>query len=209
MKNALVIAIALAVVLSPPSAFANTAGPRIMSIDASAQWVNYSNLYAADGATASYSVPNQAASTYISAEGFGFSIPTGATIVGIQVDVIGKASASGYISMPSGYNGLLKNGTASGTGNSNATKWTTSLATYTLGGPSSMWDTTLTPADVNASNFGFSLAVYNYDSANYRTAYIDYIQMTVTYTAPTGVNFAGATCTSVAGATVTHWSGTP
>jgi hypothetical protein len=206
MKNALIIAIALAVVLSPPSAFANTAGPRIMSVDASAQWGSYSNLYAADGALANNSIFSYSVSAIIMAEGFGFSIPTGATITGVQVDVVGKASVAGYVSIPVAFNSLIKNGSPTGTGYLNSTTWTTSLATYTLGGPSSMWGTTLTPADVNSSNFGFAIKVYN-GSSSALTAYIDYIKMTVSYS--TGVNFAGATCTSVSGATVTHWSGTP
>ena len=132
---------------------------------------------------------------YIKAEGFGFSIPTGATIIGVQVDVIGKASATASISMSPAQSKIIKAGTATGTAASNATTWTTSPATYSMGGSSSLWGTTLAPADVNASNFGVQVAVFNSGGATV-TASIDYVQMTVTYTAA-GVNFAGATCTSI------------
>lgn len=207
MRRFLAVVIALVVALLPVTAVAGTAGPKIMSADAGAAWTNDGNLMAADGAFATYAITASGGAPYIKAEGFGFAIPTGATIVGIQVDVIGKASATGSISMSPAQSKLIKAGTATGTAQSNATTWTTSSATYSLGSTSSLWGATLAPSDVNASNFGVNVAVFN-TAGSTVTASIDYIQMTVTYTTG-GLNFAGATCTSISGATVTHWSGTP
>jgi hypothetical protein len=207
MRRALSVAVALTLLCAPEFAFAASAGPKIMSVDAGAGWTNDGNMMAADGLFATYAIASSGGAPYIKAEGFGFSIPTGATINGVQVDVIGKASATGSISMSPAQSKLIKAGTATGTATSNATTWLTSAATYSMGGSSSLWGTTLAPSDVNASNFGVQVAVFNAGGSTV-TASIDYIQMTVSYTAG-GVNFAGATCTSIAGATVTHWSGTP
>ena len=50
------------------------------------------------------------------------------------------------------------------------------------------WGTTWTPADINASNFGVALSA---NSVNNRTAYVDYMQISVTYT----VTVIGSTTT--------------
>ncbi len=79
-----------------------------------------------------------------------------------------------------------------------------------------LWGTTWTPADINASNFGVALSV---NSTNNRIAYVDYMQISVTYTvtvvgsitslncgAGTPVADYGSSITCVA--TVTRGSGT-
>jgi len=52
------------------------------------------------------------------------------------------------------------------------------MATY--GGDSDTWGVTLTPDDINNSNFGVRLAVTS--DRDKTTAYVDYIRLTVTYT---------------------------
>ena len=53
------------------------------------------------------------------------------------------------------------------------------------GTTSDLWGTTWTPADINASNFGVALSANSSGTGATRTASVDYIQITVTYTADT------------------------
>ncbi len=58
------------------------------------------------------------------------------------------------------------------------------MQTATYGSASDLWGTTWTPAEINNTNFGVSLSVLNQSGFSSRTASVDYIQITVTYTAP-------------------------
>jgi hypothetical protein len=102
---------------------------------------------------------------------------------------------------------ILNGGAIVGTDQRFSGFWPTSFALRTWGGPTNLWGATWTAADINSSTFGFSLQSNGGGTNGF--SYVNYIQITITYTAPSGVQFAGATCTSIAGATVTHWSGTP
>jgi hypothetical protein len=57
--------------------------------------------------------------------------------------------------------------------------WPATLAYVTFGGPTDLWDTTWTAADLQASGFGISIAdKYTATSGNAR-AYVDYVKATV------------------------------
>ncbi len=52
------------------------------------------------------------------------------------------------------------------------------------GGPLTIWGLTWTAEDINAADFGLALCVYNASWLYPYTAYVDYMQITVTYTLP-------------------------
>lgn len=76
---------------------------------------------------------------------------------------------------------LLKGGSPVGTDKAGSANWTTSDTTITYGTSTDLWGTTLTPADVNASNFGVRLKVKNNSSTWSNTAQVDYVNVTVYY----------------------------
>jgi hypothetical protein len=222
MKNALIIAIALAVVLSPICAFADASvtnfvglGSNDTSVGTNA-WSSTTLIYATDSnyalnlTTSASTVYTNYLKATLNVSG-GMGIPAGAVITGVAVAIVCQ--------LPTGHSGaqlgspmkLVVGGVISGAGLSS---YQTPVAypswgTLTWGGPTELWGCTLTAANVNATDFGVAIAgrVWSTDGSHSGGVGVDSVQITVYYTA--GVNFAGATCTSVSGATVTHWSGTP
>lgn len=119
-------------------------------------------------------------SDFLSASSFGASIPTGATIDGVQVDVERYASTAGFVDSEvyltsGGYGGVISFPSKT------SQEWPTSEQYQTFGGSADLWGATLTPAVVNASGFGF---LVNADSASMSlgTIYVDHVRMTVYYT---------------------------
>lgn len=76
---------------------------------------------------------------------------------------------------------LLKAGVATGDNKATATTWPTVAGTASYGGAADGWNASLTPADVNAVNFGVQLSASANGGAT--TANVDFIQITVTYLA--------------------------
>ena len=76
---------------------------------------------------------------------------------------------------------LLKGGSAVGTDHAGNVDWTTSDTTPTYGNSTDLWGTTLTAADVNATNFGVRLKVKNNSATTTNTASVDYVSVTVYY----------------------------
>jgi hypothetical protein len=109
---------------------------------------------------------------------FGFTIPSGATIDGITVEIQRKSSGtqtSDFLVQ------LYKGGTLVGSDKASATAYTTSLVTASYGGASDLWGTTWTYSDINGSTFGVALQC-QYGGASTRTASVDFIRVTVDYT---------------------------
>jgi hypothetical protein len=223
MKNALIIAIALAVVLSPICAFASASVTKFVGLGSNdtstgtLEWTNPTNIYATDGRYA-YSITTSGSLTstnYLKATlnvSGGMGVPAGAVINGVAVAIVCQLSGINGDAQLGSPMKLVVGGVISGAGLSSyqfpvaSPSW----GTLTWGGPTELWGCTLTAANVNATDFGVAIAgrVWSVDGAHAGGVYVDSVQITVYYTV-TGVNFAGATCTTVSGATVTHWSGTP
>ena len=155
------------------------------------QWTNPGNAISNNGlyATSAIKGPGTKASEYLRTTNYGFTIPLNATITGIAV-IIGRFEdniANGNDVKDLGVN-LLKSGTITGQNKADLiTEWPkTTVTAATYGGSSDLWGTTWTPADINLSTFGVSL---NASSDNDRTASVDYIQISITYTAPGTLNW--------------------
>jgi hypothetical protein len=117
---------------------------------------------------------------------FGFNIPTAATICGVVVTAKKKALNVNVLSNVADNSvKLVKGGIVSGTNKALAGNWTTTNTSFTYGGDTDSWGLTLTPADVNASNFGIAFSAYITGTISLiPSAQIDNIQVTVYYTIP-------------------------
>lgn len=125
---------------------------------------------------------------YLQAQGFGFSIPTAATICGIEVNVV-KSAANVLLNLATvkDYSvRVMKNGALTPSNLADGiTQWPSSDVTASYGSASQLWGTTWTPADINSANFGFSIAAeIDGTLALFPAARINYISMTVYYLDP-------------------------
>lgn len=178
-----------------PSAAQTSSGPNNAATGANVNgpgtggsWTNTGNLNAAGSATVT--VATSGTSEYLQGTNYGFSIPAGSTINGITVSINRSSSSNGGgNSLNDADLNLLKAGSIVGTDKATATDWPTSLGVATYGGASDLWGTTWTATDINATNFGVSLSALNQSGFSTRTASVDYIQVTVTYTPPGSINW--------------------
>lgn len=168
--------------LSPSANAAVTSG----SGDNNGYQTNPSNAYANDSVFASDVNSGTGTSTsYTSSQkdrhvfyNYGFNIPAGATINGIQVRVdarADRASGTRQIYVQFSWDGGTNWTTAQSTGNLG-----TSEATYTLGGTTNTWGRTWTANDF--SNANFRVRVIDVSNNTSRDFYLDYIAVNVTYT---------------------------
>lgn len=142
-------------------------------------WANPGNAAADDG---SYAVAATAIlSHYIKATNFGFSIPGGATIDGIVVEIQRFCSGGALDNAVK----IVKGGSIGATDKKSGTTWpTTDDGTYqTYGTSSDLWGETWADTDINASTFGVVMAAKRDVAVGTRTYNCDHIRITVYYTA--------------------------
>lgn len=109
---------------------------------------------------------------------FGFSIPAGATILGIELRVERSMTPLGGEIRDLSVR-LRKAAGAVGDNKASAGLWpdgTDAIATY--GGPTDLWGTTWSPADINDSGFGAAIRAEE-AGVNPMTAQVDHITLTV------------------------------
>lgn len=120
-------------------------------------------------------------SYYLDTLGYGFSIPSG-SIDGITVEVHRRSTNAVTPRIADTTVQLMKAGSPVGTNKASATEWTGTLATATYGGSSDLWGTTWTTSEVNAANFGLRFQCEVNAGTSNRTAEVDFIRITITYT---------------------------
>lgn len=113
-------------------------------------WTNPANVTSTI-ADATVSLSHFQSSDNLVASNFGFAVPAGNTILGIQVTINTSASVSGALMNAS----LNKAGSLSGT--VKQLSLPTTRGDITFGGTSDLWATTWTPGDINQSGFGVNL----------------------------------------------------
>ncbi|AEW03233.1 hypothetical protein A4D02_04280 [Niastella koreensis] len=171
---------------SPTSSASVSTGASIYSFN------NPSNAFISDGnrsiAGSLLQLFGDETTDYLQVKGFGFNIPAAASICGIQATVVRSATNVDLIFHTSSVKDidvrLMKNGVLTGT-NEAATgvEWpllTDGNASY--GSNSDLWGSSWSPADVNNSNFGFSISAKIHGTAAlFPAARINYISITVSY----------------------------
>jgi len=126
-----------------------------------------------------FSFPAPIDTFYLKATNFSFSIPGGATIDGILVE-IEKSKASGLESVIDRQVRIVKGGTIGSTEKADANPWTTTDTYVSYGGSSDLWGESWSASDINASDFGVVLSAGTDGSSG--TAQIDHFRITVYYT---------------------------
>lgn len=120
---------------------------------------------------------------YLKATGFNFSIPSYASICGVSVEV--ECRGTGLIltaAIRDNSVRLIKGGTITGSNRASGGDWSSSDTYRSYGGGNDLWGTTLTPADVNSSNFGIAISASIIALvAALPDAEIDHIRMRIDY----------------------------
>lgn len=192
-----------------PGTGANIEGPGTES------WTNPGFITAYDSDSAIVILPNTETSSftseYLQGTNYGFSIPAGSAINGIQVRIMRKSShynPDGVGIYDASLN-LLKNGIITGDNYASTAIWSTDMTEVLYGDASDLWGTTWSAEDINNSNFGIAFSVTQNGTGG-REAFIDYIAITVTFTAPPPTvfpNFPG-TGANVDGPGTEAWTNT-
>ena len=167
-----------------------TASPGTMANDSAVGTVAWSNSDNAKVSDDSYALTDSmdgvVSTNYLKATNFGFSIPIGATINGVEVGVEQK-----FTGTPTAGNlkvKLVKGGVVSG--DFSDVLSISDVDTYVLqGGSTDLWENTLTAVDINSSTFG---CVYYIEDANGGfVVSVDHIRTTVYYTETSSSTIAG------------------
>lgn len=176
----------------PDSVAALTAGPRSGgtfaddssnsgSCSGGGAWTSTSNAAASNDSYANCNtVGTFANSRYLKATNFGFSIPAGATINGIQTSwetrggTVGNSGRTWIVR-------LVKGGTIQTSSNKSFT-YHNSESIDTVGGVADLWSIAWTAADINDSGFGTAAYLNNNNGSSVANLEVDHITMTVTYT---------------------------
>jgi hypothetical protein len=170
----------VAQVAGPNSA---TAGADDNAVGAIA-WTNPGNISASDDSYATATGSNNAISHFLKATNFAFTIPNGATINGIKVEIeMGLPDAlTCQVSRVS----IVKGGVIGATNRkADASLNIGNVDGYKVyGGAAELWGDTWTAADINSANFGVALSValdIGFDGA--QQVGVDHVRITVYYAA--------------------------
>jgi hypothetical protein len=143
-------------------------------------WINGGTITIEDGFDVSASLTGSQETTYLKTTGFGFNIPTNATILGIKVEV--KKYGAGSVQVRDNAVRIVKGGTIGTTDRSSVSDWPSSTFEYvTHGGSTDLWGETWTPSDINASNFGFAISAKRVGGSTGLGPSMDYLRITVYY----------------------------
>ncbi len=155
---------------------------------ASMNWTNAGNAGASDDSYATASASEEDSTFYntrdLIAKDFGFTIPSGATIMGIIVEIEKKCNVA------DGGNNVkdlvVKLNTSADSAGSESkadtgTSWPTTEAFISYGSDSDLWTDAWTADDINSSNFGARLGARLHTSGSSVTASVDSFRITVWY----------------------------
>ena len=157
--------------------------PGTMADDASVgteAWVNPNNAKVSDNVYATAYFDEVSISHYLKATNFGFSIPTGATINGILVEIerrdLDERATDSSVK-------IIKADGSIGSENKADTvnRWPFSDTYKAYGGATDLWSETWTPEDINDTDFGVVLSTIG----GFTAADVDHIRITVYYTTTT------------------------
>lgn len=184
------ISIICLLTLSIFGTFAQSVGPVVPMIystmGSGASWGNLSGVQLVDNSPAyvdlaQYPTCNNFMcyrSKIASFSGFGFTVPSNATITGVQLDILQRVSSPGG-GIHDSVLTLAMNGVAIGNNKASSTNWFDTPQTQIYGGSTDTWGNVLSVNDVNDSGFGI---LYNITNTSYdQTASVDFMSMTIHY----------------------------
>lgn len=149
-------------------------------------WTGLGNLYADDTSYAeAVSFPDSGVliTDTIDVTGFGFAIPSTATINGITVTINRRATMTTPASVTDYQVQLRKSSGAVGNDKASASIWTATLSNAVYGSASDLWGTTWTATEINDASFGVRFSALEYTDPDFSVnPIIDYFTIEVTYT---------------------------
>lgn len=152
-------------------------------------WSNPNNAQVSDGVYTTASNGSTGGTThYLKATNFGFSVPVGATINGILVEVQKAKTAGGNNAnnfVRDATVKIIKSDGSYGTENKARTgdNWLLTESYVSYGSSSDLWSESWSPADINDSDFGIGVSASLLSDTGTPVAGIDFIRITVSYTA--------------------------
>lgn len=161
-------------------------GPNNPTAASGAVWSSPTNIEGSS-ANATYSVTfgaDQFTSELVGS-GFGFSIPSGATINGISFTLNRRVSSTVLFIGTTNTVKLRKAGVDVGSAKGPGSVWTTTGTDETWGTSSDLWGTTWTPSDINNSDFGVGVVCegdFSSGISGARALEVQNYRLTVTYT---------------------------
>ncbi len=165
-----------------------------------------SNVSDEDGSVASaailISLFGNTKTNYLKTTNFGFNIPTSATVCGVSVWIKKRATSTVSLaySVADEQVRLVVAGSVTGSNKANSDLWSGAATFSQYGDETDTWGVTLTPAQVNSSNFGVAIAA-NVSGAlsAIPIAEIDYVMMQVSYMNATVPLILGDYTTNISG----------
>jgi hypothetical protein len=145
-------------------------------------WSNPENVFSSDGNYATADLNAFGATNGLLANDFGFTLPDGATIDGIELEIQRKSSHENYHRDQASGVHVWQGETfdTSGKGDT-VTTYPTDDEYAIYGGPGDLWGLSWDSSDINSSDFGVSLQAINLISGS-STVYINHLRVTVYYT---------------------------
>jgi hypothetical protein len=167
-------------------------------------WNNPGNAITSNGQRASTTNTGGAGtySEYLQATGFGFSIPSGATVLGIVV-AVQRDDAQNNTSDQAVR--IVKGGVIGATDKSSGTNWPTTEAYQSYGSSTDLWGETWTPADINSSNFGFVISARKL-AGGAQAERVNHIQITVHYSITLPVNISRFSASLTGESVTVNWA---
>lgn len=145
-------------------------------------WSNPNRAMANDGSYATISVDG-GSSPYLACTGYNFSIPAGATINGITVNIKRNSNSTSNGGSMDAAVRLIKAGSLAGVDRSTTTIYSTADVTEPHGGSTDLWGASWSYDDINNADFGVAFAAMKPSSkGGAHTISVDWIQVTVDYT---------------------------
>lgn len=144
-------------------------------------WSSPSNAQSSDNSrTTAGAILIGDSTNILTIKGFGFAIPSSATITGIVVSI--EQSGIGVLqAIVNNRITLIKGGTMTGFNAADGTLLTIFDHIYDYGSSSLKWGSNWTPAEINSAEFGVSIGSTLYGVSVLPTARIDHVTITVYY----------------------------
>lgn len=163
----------------------NSAGTGASSGGAGNPWSNPTRVVASDNSRAACVLGITDVSEYLIVTDFGFAITGSDVIAGILFEIEASESLGG-IAITEVF--ATKNGSATvGDDQEGSTQSLTTTDTYySYGGASSLWGTTWTAAEINATTFGVMIQCSPDGGSGSRSAQVDHVRCTITHHAAGG-----------------------
>lgn len=145
-------------------------------------WTNPTNAQVDDGVFATNTDVGPAGpfADELKCTNFGFSVPTGAVVQGIMVEVKGKGTFTGGQTC-NVHGKLIKGGVASGNDQTVGSLGASNVIIGSAGNSADLWGLSWSAADINSSTFGFLLNTRIINVAGNANSFIDTVRITVFY----------------------------